>query len=176
MFPLLHYVSLLLLKFQINSFCYRHAVLFCFVFKQQKEKKKSESAMQPVAWMFSSFLSSLPQALYKPKRLFSSRAGSTEGGKGHLSQLSMYLIVYHLSVYFPHPISSHGAPPPAAGSMTFTTLFSLPLLPTSTILFCFLNFSQTVVAIRLSLQLYRVRKIFVEITKRKTEVSQYNDP
>lgn len=140
MFHLLHYISLLLLKFKINSFCYRHAVLFCFVFKQWKEKKNQRVPCSRQHGCSHLFFHSLPQALYKPKRLFSSRAGSAEGGKGHLSHLSMYLIVHHLSMYFPHPISSHGAPPPAAGSMTFTTLFSLPLLPTSTILFCFLIF------------------------------------
>lgn len=165
------YWNLKLIQFAVGMLFY--FVLFSNSRKRKKKIRECHAASTMDVLIFSF---SLPQALYKSKRLFSSRSGSTEGGRGHLSHLSMYLIVHPLSVYFPHPISSHGAPPPAAGSVTFTTFSSLPLLPTSTILFCFLIFSQTVVAKRLSLQLYRVWKIFVEITKRKTKVSQYNNP
>lgn len=102
------------------------------------------------------FFHSLPQALYRPKRLFSSRGESTEGEKGHLSHLSMYLIVPRLSVYFPHTISSHSAPHPGCRFRDLPSIIPSPTTPhIYAFVFCF-NFSQTVVVSRPSLWPSRV--------------------
>lgn len=123
-------------------------VLFCF--QTVEREKKSESAMQPAARMFSSFLSQPSSALYKPKRLFSSRVGAPREGRGHLSHLSMYLIVRYLSVYFPHTISSHCAPHPGRRLPDPHNIVLSSSAPHIYNLDLFFNFSQTVVAIRLS--------------------------
>lgn len=130
-------------------------MLFCFVlFSNSGRRKKNQRVPRSRSRRHECshpFFHSLPPALYKPKRLFSSRVGAPREGRGHLPHLSMYLIVHHLSVYFPHTISSHSAPHP---DCRFRDLYDIILsssIPHIYSLVLFFNFSQTVIAIRLSL-------------------------
>lgn len=117
-------------------------VLFCFQTvggeKKNQRVPRSRSRRHECSHPF---FHSLPRALYKPKRLFSSRGGSTEGGKesplpslhvSHCSSLVSVFPTHHLQPLWPLILT--------AGSMTSMTLSSLPPFPTSTVLFCFLIF------------------------------------
>lgn len=91
------------------------------------------------------------QLYTNPKGYSVAGVGAPREGRGHLPHLSMYLIVHHLSVYFPHTISSHSAPHP---DCRFRDLYDIILsssIPHIYSLVLFFNFSQTVIAIRLSL-------------------------
>lgn len=88
-------------------------MLFCFVlFSNSGKRKKSEShAAGSMDVLIFSFSVSLK--FYTNLKGYSAAGvGAPREGRGHLSHLSMYLIVHHLSMYFPHTISSHCVPHP----------------------------------------------------------------
>lgn len=135
-------------------------MLFCFVLfsnSGKRKKKKNQSAMQPAAWMFSSFLSQVFLALYTgPKGYSAAGVGAPREGRGHLSCLSMYLIVPYLSMYFPHTISGHSEPHPGGWFHDLHDIILSSSTPGIYTFVFFFTFSQTVVARRPSLWLYRV--------------------
>lgn len=117
-------------------------MLFCFVlFSNSGKRKKSESAMQPAAWMFSSFLSQPSSSSIQTQKAIQQQGWEHRGREGVTSPISPCI-----SLFITCQCISHTPSPAtwslilAAGSMTSTTLFSLPPLPTSTVLFCFLIF------------------------------------
>lgn len=133
-------------------------MLFCFVlFSNSEKRKKSESAMQPAAWMFSSFLSQSSSSSIQTQKAIQQQGWEHWAREGVTSShLSMYLIVHHLSMYFPHTISSHWVPRPGCQCHDLHDIilsFSTPYIYNFVLFF---NFSQTVVAMRLSLWLWRV--------------------
>ena len=128
--------------------------MFCFVFKQWEEKKKIRECHAAAAVgmnvLILSFIVFL-QLYTNPKGYSAAGVGAPREGRGHVSHLSMYLIVHHLSVYFPHTISSHSAPHPDCRFHDLYDIILSPSIPYIYSLVLFFNFSQTVVAIRLSL-------------------------
>lgn len=136
-------------------------MLFCCVLfsnsgKREKKKKIREchaaGSMDVRIFSFTVFLK-----LYtNPKGYSAPGVGAPREGRGHLSHLSMYLIVHHLSMYFPHTISSHSVPHPGCWFHDLHDILLFSSIPhIYSLVLCF-NFSQTVGAIRLSLWLYRV--------------------
>lgn len=142
MFHLLHYISLLLLKFSVNSFCYGHAVLFCFVFKQWKEKKKKKirvpcSRQHGCSHLF--FLSS--SRSIQAQKAIQQQGWEHRGREGVTSPFSPCISLFRTCQCISHtPSLATLSLIPAAGSMTSTTLSSLPPLPASILLFSFLLF------------------------------------
>lgn len=134
-------------------------MLFCFVLfsnSGKRKKKKSEchaaGSMDVLILSFSVFLK-----LYTgPKGYSAAGVGAPREGRGHLSHLSMYLIVPHLSMYFPHTISGHSAPHPGGWFHDLHDIILFSSAPHIYTFVFFFTFSQTVVAIRPSSRLYRV--------------------
>lgn len=88
-------------NFQLIHFAM--GMLFCFVLFSNSGKRKKKKIRVPCSRQHGCshlFFLSLPQALYRPKRLFSSRGGSAEGGKGsplpslHVSHCSSLVNVF----------------------------------------------------------------------------------
>lgn len=131
-------------------------MLFCFVLfsnsgrRKKKIRERHAAAAGSTNVLILSFIVFF-QLYTNPKGYSVAGVGAPREGRGHLSRLSMYLIVHHLSVYFPHTISSHSAPHP---DCRFHDLYDIILsssIPHIDSLVLFFNFSQTVIAIRLSL-------------------------
>lgn len=126
-------------------------VLFSNSGKRKKSECHATGSMDVLLFSFTVFLK-----LYTgPKGYSATGVRALRERRGHLSHLSMYLIVLPLSVYFPHTISSHSAPHPGC---CFHDPHSIILSPSAPHIYAFVfffNFSQTVVAISPSLR-YRV--------------------
>lgn len=127
-------------------------MLFYFVlFSNSGKRKKSESAMQPVAWMFSSFLSQSSSSSIQTQKAIQQQGWERRGREGsplpslHVSHCSSLVNV------FPTP---HLQPRCTSSSCWFHDLHHIILSSSAPHIYnfvLFFNFSQTVVAIRLSL-------------------------
>lgn len=120
-------------------------MLFCCVLfsnsGKREKKKKSESAMQPAAWMFASFLSRSSSSSIQTQKAIQHQGWEHRGREEVTSPISPCI-----SLFITCQCISHTPSPAtlclilAAGSMTSTTFFSFPPFPTSTVLFCVLIF------------------------------------